>query len=275
MVAKNPAKPGGVALGGVGAGTLRSPWTPCSQFCCGPETHTNPWENMNLQASLVHGGSHLQKIWLARQTASFWGELKIPRTSQHKSHNHKWQSRTFSWNLNLYRNTNLQTAAGLKPSEPEPSIKSKPVSSTSSAGAEPTQLSTCSKSPVLSPKKTYNWSDAEFAKQNAIIASTWLSKQIKIWKRNGIPTISPRGVKHKLDRVHAVPLPRAAIEATRIFPRFTSGLLRSSMNSAAGAEQQCQQLNPLPRSNNNIARAIVQSIRFDMATLRSQLVWIS
>ena len=69
-----------------------------------------------------------------------------------------------------------------------------------------------------------------------------------------------------------MPLPRAAIEATRIFPRFTSGLLRSSMNSAAGAEQQCQQLNPLPRSNNNIARAIVQSIRFDMATLRSQLV---
>lgn len=119
-----------------------------------------------------------KKSQMARPTASFWGELKIPRTSQQKSHNHKWQSRTFSWNLNLYRNTNLQTAAGLKPSEPEPSIKNKPVSSTSSAGAEPTQLSTCSKSPVLSPKKTYNWSDAEFAKQNAIIASTWLSKQI-------------------------------------------------------------------------------------------------
>jgi len=57
---------------------------------------------------------------------------------------------------------------------------------------------------------------------------------IKMKWHSGIPTISPRGVKHK----HAVQLPRAAIEATRIFPRFTSGLLRSSMNSAAGAEQQ-------------------------------------
>ena len=139
MVAKNPAEPGGVALGGggLGVGTLRFPWTPCSQFCCCQETHTNPWENMNLQASLVHGGSHLPKKsgWQGKQRRfeGNWKFLGLLNTNLTTTNDRvapflgTWTftgTRTFKrlrdWN---HRNLNLpsKTSLFLQHPRPEPS----------------------------------------------------------------------------------------------------------------------------------------------------------
>ena len=52
---------GGWHWGGWELGPLDSHATHAPSCVVCQETHTNPWENMNLQASLVHGGSHLQK----------------------------------------------------------------------------------------------------------------------------------------------------------------------------------------------------------------------
>ena len=185
MVAKNPAEPGGVALGGGG------------------------WELEPLDSHGLHAPSFVVAKKLTRTHGKIWIS-KLPWCTVVRTCQKNLAGKANSVVLRGTENSSDFSTRISQPQmteshlflEPEPLPEHEPSNGCGietigtwtfhqkqacffnilgRSRANPTFNMFKVACPVT--KKNLQWSDAEFAKQNAIIASTWLSKQIKIWKK--------------------------------------------------------------------------------------------